>query len=99
MTSGWVELGNEDYAVRVNADRTAAAALGMVQYKELASAYFCRLSFSVQEIDETRHLSGDAASLVHGPVVRLLISAHKPERGQHEQPPGKVAGETTPPWL
>jgi hypothetical protein len=90
MTGGWVELGNHDYAVRIDADRTAAAALGMVQYKELGNAYFCRLSFSVQEIDETRHLSGNTGSLVLG--FLMLISAYKPSRAQREQPPGNVTG-------
>jgi hypothetical protein len=96
MTGGWVELGNQDYAVRIDADRTAAAALGMAQYKEMGSAYFCRLSFSLQEMDETRHLSGDAASLVDGLTIRMRISAHKPGRGQREHPPADVAGEATP---
>jgi hypothetical protein len=82
MTGGWLELGGAHHALHVDLDQTAAAPLGMMQYKRVGAGYFCRLSFSVQEMDETRKLAGG-----EGPAdiqaMRIRISAIKGDREWH----------------
>lgn len=53
ITSGRVDLGDRRRGVRVEVDKEAAAAIGLVTYREVDSSFFCRLSLSVREMDET----------------------------------------------
>jgi len=76
LTAGWLELGNPDLAVRTEVDHRAAALLGMVQHKRTGSSYFCRLSLSAQETDETRNLERQGAGTVGCNAIRMVISAH-----------------------
>jgi len=54
ITEGVVELGDRDRALRIEVDKTAAALVGLVTYQALRETYFCRVSFSAAEVDETR---------------------------------------------
>jgi hypothetical protein len=78
MTGGVVELGGADYSLRISPDLTAAAVLGMIQYRQTASSYFCRLSFSGQEMDETRKLGAYGGNSPAAQIVRIRITAEPP---------------------
>lgn len=54
ITEGVVEVGDRARTLRVEVDKTAAALVGMVTYQAIRDTYFCRLSFSAAEVDETR---------------------------------------------
>ena len=54
MTEGWLELGDERAHVRIETDRTQLAIIGLVTFRETTEDYFCRVSFSAGELDETR---------------------------------------------
>jgi hypothetical protein len=54
ITEGVVEVGDRTRAIRIEVDKTLAALVGMVTYQPIGERYFCRLSFSAAEVDETR---------------------------------------------
>ena len=54
MTEGWIEIGDDNRAVRVDVDRTTAQLVGMVQHQRTREGFFCRLALSALELDETR---------------------------------------------
>lgn len=60
ITCGWIELGDKQRLLRVDVDKTAAALIGLISYREVGDTYFCRLALSAGEMDETRRL--DTAS-------------------------------------
>jgi len=53
MTDGSIVLGDAHRAIKLQVDKTSAALIGMVAYKEITNSYFCRVSFSAKEMDET----------------------------------------------
>ncbi len=77
LTAGWVEIGGADKCLRIATDQTAATLLGMVQYKRVGATYFCRLSFSAQEMDETRNLERRRAGKIACDAMRIIISAKR----------------------
>jgi hypothetical protein len=58
MTEGVFEFGDAGRTVRVRVDRTTAAVVGMVTYREVGDSFFCRLALSLLENDETRTPDG-----------------------------------------
>jgi len=54
LTEGVFEFGDADRAVRVTVERLAAAVVGMVTYREVGDSFFCRVTLSAFESDETR---------------------------------------------
>lgn len=73
ITEGVVELGDATRCVRVEVDKTSAALVGLMTYHAVRPTFFCRLSFSAAEVDETRRtVPVDPA---HPLIVRLAISA------------------------
>lgn len=73
MTSGWVELGDHHRVVRVEVDHEVAALVGMVTHRAVPPSYFCRLTLSAGEVDETR---GEAPAA--GPLTcSLTITARR----------------------
>jgi hypothetical protein len=54
ITEGIVEAGDRSRAIRIAVDKNATALVCMVTYEAIRDSYFCRLSFSVTEVDETR---------------------------------------------
>lgn len=54
MTEGAIEVGDRIRRIRIEVDKTAAALVGMVTYQPIRDTYFCRVSFSAAEVDETR---------------------------------------------
>jgi hypothetical protein len=80
ITEGVVELGDRSRTIRIEVDKTAAAVVGMVTYQPIRDTYFCRLSFSAAEVDETRRpRPGDRTEPL---VCRFRITAHR-QAGQH----------------
>jgi len=71
ITDGVVELGDRARTLRIEVDKASAALVGMVRYEQVRDSYFCRLSFSAAEVDETRKPTKLAAPL----VCRWVISA------------------------
>ncbi len=53
MTGGWLDIGDNRRRIRVEADLTSACVMGHVQFSMVPPSYFCRLVFSLQEIDDT----------------------------------------------
>lgn len=95
VTTGWIELGGTDTRLRIETDQTAAALLGMIQYKQTGSTYFCRLSFSAQEMDETRNLGKQSVEPTACRTMRMVISADRKRRHDHEsERPMRKAGES-----
>jgi hypothetical protein len=82
LTGGWIELGDSEKRVRVEIDQGLAALLAMLQYKATRSAYFCRLSFSAQEMDETRNLQSRTAEPIACRAMRLVLSARESCRNE-----------------
>jgi hypothetical protein len=62
MTGGMVELKDASHGIRARADMTSAAPLGLITCKQVGESYFCRLAFSLQEVDETCKHRSDAKS-------------------------------------
>ena len=60
VTEGVVELGDAQRVLRVEVDKTVSALVGLINYQPIRDTYFCRLTFSAAEVDETRR----------GPVAR-----------------------------
>lgn len=56
ITCGWIELGDNQRVLRIDVDKTAAALIGLISYREVGDTYFCRLALSAGEMDETRRL-------------------------------------------
>jgi Glycosyl hydrolase family 57 len=73
ITDGVVEIGDRARTLRIDVDKTAAALVGMVTYQPIRDSYFCRLSFSAAEVDETRR----PVTRVEPLVCRLTITARQ----------------------
>ncbi len=54
MTGGWIAIGDRQRRLRVEADQTAAAVIGLISYQEIGNTYFCRLALSAGEMDDTQ---------------------------------------------
>ena len=74
ITEGVVEIGDRQRALRIEVDKISAALVGMVTFQPVRDSYFCRLSFSAAEVDETRRVSKRAEPL----TCRFVISAFRP---------------------
>lgn len=71
VTEGVVEVGDAKRGLRVAVDKGQAALIALVAYREVGDTYFCRLSFSALEMDETARL----AQRVRPPaVVRVSLA-------------------------
>ena len=65
VTGGWLDIGDNRRRIRVEADFTLACVMGHVQFSMVPPSYFCRLVFSLQEIDDTFRSGTDRHSLDH----------------------------------
>ncbi len=72
MTGGVFEFGDADRTVRIEVDRSSAALVGMVTYREIGDSFFCRLALSVFENDETSRRAEDARLPRVGFSVEIL---------------------------
>jgi hypothetical protein len=60
VTDGVVELGDAGCCLRVEVDKSESALIGLVTFAPIGDTYFCRLSFSAGEMDETRRTESPA---------------------------------------
>jgi hypothetical protein len=60
MTGGCAILGDSQKQLRVELDKATAALLGMISYQPIRRSYFCRLTFSAAEMDDTSRLRKDS---------------------------------------
>jgi hypothetical protein len=73
ITEGTVEIGDHARTLRIDVDKTSAALVGMVTYQPIRDTYFCRVSFSAVEVDETRRAT--VLSPDNPLTCRFVISA------------------------
>lgn len=73
-TEGLVTLGDARRQIHVRFDPAEAAALPMVEYRDVADVYWLRLVFSLGELDETRALRGTEQKPEPAPRFSLEIS-------------------------
>jgi hypothetical protein len=71
VTDGTIELGDRRRVLRIEVDKTSAALVGMITYQPVRDSYFCRVTFSAAEVDETRRRTLLAEPL----VCRFRITA------------------------
>jgi hypothetical protein len=53
MTKGVATIGDDSKSIRVTIDKAHAAMVGMMTYRRQGGTYFCRLSLSTGEMDDT----------------------------------------------
>ncbi len=53
-TEGWVALADAHHGILIQGDRGQAAVAPMLDFESVDDRFFCRLSHSAAEIDETR---------------------------------------------
>lgn len=76
ITQGVVELGDAHRVLKVEVDKTAAALVGLLNYREVGDKYFCRLALSAGEVDETRRASPTTPKDASNPF-RITLSARR----------------------
>jgi hypothetical protein len=54
MTEGWLSIGDDARAVRVDVDHTVAQLVAMVHHQRTGNGFFARVALSALELDETR---------------------------------------------
>lgn len=74
VTGGVVRLGDARRALRVEVDKSAAALVGLMTYRDVAGSLFCRLAFSALEVDETRKPQVAGVAALPG-EIRVVIAA------------------------
>ncbi len=97
-TEGLVSLGDHRRRLTVRVPRNVCAGLPMLQYQPAGGRFFCRLFFSLLELDETRQpgdrsrtyrFQQEIACTEHGPKTRSwpwIASAGSASRAIIEQP-------------
>jgi hypothetical protein len=75
ITEGIVELGDRRRALRIAVDKASAALIGMMTYQTVRDSYFCRLTFSAAEMDETRRPSTERPAPL---ICRFVLTAFRP---------------------
>lgn len=73
-TEGIVSMGDARRQIHVSFNPAEAAALPLVEYRDVAGVYWLRLLFSLGELDETGALSGDEQKPEPVPGFSLEIS-------------------------
>lgn len=53
MTEGWLDIGDGHRRIRIETDAASACVTGHLQFSTVPPGYFCRLAFSLQELDDT----------------------------------------------
>ncbi len=54
MTEGWLEAGDGERFVRLEADHAVGAVAGLVEHDLVQGRSFCRLMLTALELDDTR---------------------------------------------
>jgi len=77
-TEGVLLLGDGERRLRVGFDQAQAAVLPMLTYQETGEQFFCRLLFSLGELDETRRPAGQSALAQPGPGGVFPVETREP---------------------
>ncbi len=75
LTEGSVILGDEKKCVLIEVDRNFSVPIGIITFDHVAGSYFCRLGFSLREMDDTTRAFAD----MHGtnPLgFKMTVSAN-----------------------
>jgi len=72
VTRGIVEMGDVHKSIQVEVEKSTAALIGLMSFREVDDVYFCRLAFSAMELDETGRM---ASQMTLPRVVRVRIQA------------------------
>jgi len=75
ITEGIVEIGDASHCLSIEVDKAKASLVGLVNYREVASSYFCRLALSATEVDETRRGVNSSAGDKKVCQMRIRITA------------------------
>ena len=70
VTGGVVQIGDARHSVAIEVDKACSSLIGLMTYREVRDTYFCRLAFSVFELDETCRLGEQAQAPA---LIRLAI--------------------------
>jgi glycosyl hydrolase family 57 len=81
VTDGTIALGDRRRALHIDVDRTSAALVGMITYQPVRDTYFCRVSFSAAEVDETRRRTPLSEPLVCRFVITGCVGSMGPWGG------------------
>lgn len=80
MTGGYVELGDDKHAVRVEMDRTDAAGAGLIQCEAVGDSFFARAAITLRETDETAARDDeDLRAHIGRPFIRYRIRLMRQE--------------------
>jgi len=74
VTGGEVDIGDAQHYLRVRVSKSEASLIGLLKSCRIGSLYFCRLSFSAGEIDETRRIHEQNGKRL---TCRFVLSASK----------------------
>jgi len=72
MTGQTIAMGDASRGICVEVDKSMASLIGLLTYREMGESFFCRLSLSALEVDETRREDYSAAL---PPTISIRISA------------------------
>ncbi len=93
ITEGWVEIRDATRGLRVEVDKTSAAMIGFLTYRELGDSYFCRLALSAAEVDETRRQPLPPFRR----EIRCAISLTRASKQEFRKPAGVTSDGQVPP--
>ena len=62
VTEGTIEIGDDRTRLVIEIDKCAAAAIALVSFQLVDQSYFCRLAFSLRELDDTSRAEKSAAA-------------------------------------
>lgn len=97
VTGGIVQIGDARRALQIEVDKTQAAVVGMLTCKNVRPAYFLRLAFSGQELDETSRAGQGVFSADGGErVFRMSWSLVTNKSSPAENSLGAVEAKTLP---
>lgn len=54
LTDGWIELRDAHRGLRIEVDRERSALIGLASHRDVGRSFFCRLTLTAGELDDTR---------------------------------------------
>lgn len=77
MTEGKLEIGDASKVLKISVDKDVAAMIGMIRCQSVADSYFCRVSLSAREIDDTFNNEGPFIDLPERSTFSCSIEVSK----------------------
>lgn len=69
LTEGWIDLRDDARGLRIEVDRLQSALVGLVSHREAGGSFFCRVTLTAGELDDTRAAPTPLAAPLHTRVV------------------------------